>query len=1530
MRHDSAKREWRTMSRRVLFVGIAVVLAGGAFHAVNDAADGQVKRAVRVQRAAVQVLRRAPGAEVSPTDKLALERRALNRILYRNRNRQLVLDRGLEALDGGDLTTGLEYLQQLLDRHDDAFVWKEGTDRIVSVRTIVEERLANADRQTLDAYQQLYGVEASRLLREAERTGNAALYREAGRRFFLTEAGFQAVDQLAARSLDHGRTEAAARLWDRLLNSAAHKDRVTDVLRLKAAFAHRLAGNAPRGRELLDAIQSSRMRIAGRATPPETWLARITPRGRNSVSGGDWPVYLGDASRSRIPRGSAPLVKPLWKHAYAGKDPGPFTGLLENWLDGQVGGYRSTAVANTPISVGGAIVVRDFERITARDLETGRELWRYECASSPVAAAREVLSGDRKPGEPSFIDVVRAYAGNSTIGTLSSDGRRIFAVDGVQLKTTRTPPRRGRAYVPRSSGNEAARTNRLVALPASIPDSLAVSSDGKEQSIQPLWTIGGTEEAASKSNPLAGSFFLGPPLPVDGRLFSLTESDGQINLVSLDPHTGGLLWKQGIAIVDLTIDRDARRFARACQPAFAEGVVVCPTGVGALVGVDAVSGRLLWAAHPGGTSAAAFNSPAQQRSAREKGHPGFPHAPVVVDGRVLSMPADADHVHCIDLHGGETIWKTPRSDDEYIGGINGGVALMVHARGCRGLSLTDGEVQWTNACGVPSGRGTAAGDVYLLPLEEGRVATVRFSDGRESGLTLSGSTTEDDRVEDWKPGNLVAAGNVILSAGIHDVTAFRQSAAMLEDVRKALVQNPESVDNRLLASELELLQGNLQAADAHLSDKFVAGLPAERRPRAVEMKSELLYLQLREGAGDPFAVLDRLEKLVASPRQRARLLMHRADAHIQAGDFDALKQDVAEFKSLKIDGLLPSVDDPHLETSAESWIPGVVNRVRTSFGPNELDGVRTSIQVEQQQVLDDGGVDELRRFATTYATWPEAAPVRTALAERLIALGRYQEAEFLLLKNRTNEDAGVSGDATLSLARMWSRLGLHEESAGLVEELAGKFAETHLSHGLNGRRAAAAVLENDLTAKALKARRGPQHRVSRAVVTETRWIENDPKLEQIYSHYRRRFLTPAGDSFELLDKSIGVGEGRMAVVDRQLGVQVGEKTIPARNSYPSLTRNAHVGHFVPVGAASQMLGISLLEYWDPNPLWKLEPRTLAGREEIVRVGPAGTSFCTFQTHGRLIVVDPGSGRVLWQRDDLEPGGGLHGDPYAGLLGDEIALVVFAADRSTYSAYETTTGKLLRRGTLDVNPQQARHVFGRRLFYHEPDAEGLAMRIWDPVTGESKLTARMQPQSRQRAALTPENELVLIGSDGELSIRDVANERTLLEASLPADDVKNVNYVRACRDDDLFLVNLQRTVQVPGVRTYSYYATDTFLPSMQVVGDLLAVDPASDRVLWTRRINQRTLVRTPNHRLPFIILVSRIRDRANGNRQSMLIELLDRKTGETLARRDNILSDRFVHLHYDADASVIELHGMQTIVKIEFGPEKQIPTNDRTF
>ncbi|MBW3541098.1 MAG: PQQ-binding-like beta-propeller repeat protein, partial [Planctomycetes bacterium] len=452
----------------------------------------------------------------------------------------------------------------------------------------------------------------------------------------------------------------------------------------------------------------------------------------------------------------------------------------------------------------------------------------------------------------------------------------------------------------------------------------------------------------------------------------------------------------------------------------------------------------------------------------------------------------------------------------------------------------------------------------------------------------------------------------------------------------------------------------------------------------------------------------------------------------------------------------------------------------------------------------------------------------------------------------------------------------------------------------------------------------------RAPLPDLAAVPLDRPHEGLYETFHNQIASPAGNSVQVLERrGTGDSESELAFLSSSTGIVRGRAKLPIEATYTSTSETAWAGHFFAIGDSSAAWGVSTLPGEHGRPKWLCAPSTLRDRHDVVHVGPAGPDWCALYSRSWLAVVDPADGRLLWERDDAMALGASLVDRFSNgeLAGDAEVLVLFLPDETGYIVYDTRTGRELSRGRReDMDVRHPTHMLGRRQAYMQK-ANGV-MRVWDPA--EDRIVYETHVGRRFNAAPVNDRELAVLATpivggpnpadeERSLKIVDVAAGRELLDLPFDASQLEHLNYIRVFRDRERYYVNLQRGTPIPQGRLYSYFATDTLVPAEHLQGDLYAFDAETGRLLWHRLIPQRTLLLLERLNLPYLVTLSRVRDRAEGGRQSLAVEVFDATTGETVGLEESLLPDRIVRTSYDAGARRLELFGLATQISIELSP-----------
>lgn len=568
------------------------------------------------------------------------------------------------------------------------------------------------------------------------------------------------------------------------------------------------------------------------------------------------------------------------------------------------------------------------------------------------------------------------------------------------------------------------------------------------------------------------------------------------------------------------------------------------------------------------------------------------------------------------------------------------------------------------------------GDDLLVPLKSGRVACLDLATGHDRGFAVTrtidlaairrGSRSEDERelaeheFAPW-PGNLIACDDVVVSLGLGRVAVYPQARAVLASLR----DRPDSVERRLLESELRMLLGSEASPVIDLKQVLQSELSPELRQQAERQLRESLYLELSRNPDRADELLPQLERLADTTGERARLLQRICEVSLPRDPVRTV-QAARDLAALSLDHELELDEHGQHVVSLDTWARGFLRQVRgrVANSPDDTERVNDLLNQERNVKLKSSDVDELRQFARLCDDWPQASDVRLRLADLLLDRGEFQEAELLLARDRLSTDPQVAAAATARMLRLWDHLGFYSLAANLLGELEDRFGEVEFSIGdslnvtspthqrgaaaenpslvrrasVTGRTFVAAFSRDSMTWQAFARRQRPNWDVRRVVISEDRPRTGELRLVEGFGNgdIRNRTLVRAGIGVHLFQTQSlfrPLQEPGWQIVDRDSGVVTG--LLPQLDRYypTGLQAGAPAGvnHFFPVGGPGRMLGFSLLGRGQTEAAWETAFVPLRVTQEFLRVGPVGPGFCVYQSRQHLIVVDPATGRVTWRR-----------------------------------------------------------------------------------------------------------------------------------------------------------------------------------------------------------------------------------------------------------------------------------------------------------
>jgi outer membrane protein assembly factor BamB len=1471
------------------------------------------------------------------------------------RLRERQFDQARRLITAGRMADAATLLDEMLSAEDDFFL--DG-DRVEgptsqSMKTRVNEVIRDLPLAGMDAYQLQFRTRAERALAAAIAADDHEAIVKVARRWFHTAAGQRAALLTAVTLLESGQPLASAAWLSRIeaKPNAVLPPAVTAAVRLMHAAAESTSAENSRHNKLVQAITDSpkTARLAAAPLPrgghvSDQILATQLIKAIQGIPGAryrevaDWPVARGHPDRNPLCEADRPLLVPRYRV------PLTLHPEEEQLLGERRRFFREQALpilpAGTPLAVGDLVLVQSRAGLIAIDFETGKRVWmKGQLAPSAFVDDEDEEpprgEGGAHPLDPIFRDAASA--------TLASDGKHVFVLE--------SPSRIGRQASRQRRGptEQSAATNRLAAYDL---------SDGHLR-----WVLPRDTETPKQR------WYLGSPLPLGNELYVLVEEQQQISLQALAADTGEQIWSQALAEVEGDHDiasRQGRRWA-GLSPAFAEGVLICPTGAGGTIAVDLTNRTLLWAYRfpiPKPSDVQQFGNGMQVRMRFFAGRvPAGPlgvensdqlasggwldSLPTIAENLVLLTPLDSEELHCLDLHTGEVRWRIPRGEMISLAGVVDNRAILLGQRGVTAVSLDDGQPCWpeqpafggqfgsNRACG----RGLLTASRFYVPLDSPGVAAVDLTTGR----VVATSPSRDERL----PGNLVAYRDEIISQGLGSLDVFHQNAPLERAIETAMADNPNDPWAVGWRGELRLANGETLAGLEDIRNVFGAAGP--------QPAPALVSRGIRFALQNDFSVAasfwqegmtgETSPTLAAAIRQLAVAGYFSEDDPASAWSVcrSVLSDKAATANSER---LVPDREDADLFVAENLWFQRQLHRLLPDLGePNS-----TIPATLLEQVSSDA--DAALAAASSANT---LASRREALTQFILHFGSDPTAQDA--RNQLADTLRVLSEDMTGTPRQ--RLLLELELLTLERLAREQAAPLAVGSGLSSHQLAHSEIDLAWPVGRVEAQKTNELSANGDVLPATSQPVTLIHHEQ--SAFPQATLETTGDRLILRDR---------------FGHPIGSSmAIPSKNNR---SRQLFAGNSAPTGPFAYLIGRVLLIQHDASVtayeicprsrgesrlLWTMDHPFFGGARRptpLINTGPdrafrplgpqaLGSIDAPRQPHeitrvpdfrlGRpqvrgvpviykqtLELRDLRTGAILWRRQNIPP--------LAEVFGNGEVLCVTTPEGSDSLVLAMSDGRLLCQREL---PSRSRRLAaaGRQLLIIAEATEetknattALPLATLDILTGQVISVGNCSKFAR--AVQAEWGVFMTIAPDGELMTFDIAASRVMFSTTLP-EMIPNCVELSCLPWQDRYLVFVSRGEtkrddrRFAAIQRVEPFSTGNRQFATQS-GSLWAIDRLTGDQLWNRpaSIERHVLHRPQPPGLPVLVFARRMFLNRSGSQAGQLrhsLLCLDKRTGAEVHCDDKILFEerhagRLTSLDIigDPNLSTVSLR-MQTVNQI---------------
>ncbi|HKB05666.1 MAG TPA: PQQ-binding-like beta-propeller repeat protein, partial [Gemmataceae bacterium] len=852
-------------------------------------------------------------------------------------------------------------LQGMLDDPVDKFVEIDTKGNKVSVRREVNRIIGTFPDEGRQFYQRIVGPTADQKYRQAEDENDMLLMAEVSGRYLHSKAGAAATVRLGTWHLDRGRYAQAAHTFRTFLLRNPKDELPAEVLfRAALAFKRQQASDPSFGKEAakyweLFEKTSNKGQVTLK-TKTYTFDQLKAEYDKAVVAGprlftAEWGLARGNPSNTGVGQGGTPFLEARFAYQY-GMPVDDF-----NW-DQKKAGFEvlkdrtekalklldSKNMAPIPgtfsLASAGKVIFRGLDGVycvaTREDksadppIKPGELLWKTETDNGLFQMVRDL--GPRTMFDQ-FLNLYTASGPHSILienpllGAISHDGTNCYFVDDLAV-----PPHpmqwQQAAFntgMPPSFGvfQEASNFSRMKAVNMETGKLMWKVGDrtgnAPPQMVRPGFPGGPVPPPAAPGAPpaapaapaaevkhttetlLADCFFLGPPLPLGGKLYLVVEKyggadkDDGLLLVCLDPArlepstrqptpVPGLVWYQKLGEPNGRLPQDSFRRFQAIHLAYADGVLVVPTNAGAVLGIDLFSHSLIWAANykSNKTAAPPMNEEMMMRGGRgfravQPGMAGGPmsyettrerwhaSAPMIVGSKVVFTAFDSDTVECVDLHDGRPAWKAPvnRQDgDQYVAGVFDDRVMVVGKGYVRFHNLATGQqVKDAIPTGVPTGIGTATtNSLYFLPIKASK------DKSNEPGIVAIDTKTMQVKGTSRSRKKEIAGNLLFYEGDVYSVTptalsSYPQLDTKIKDTQTRLGKDPNDPIGLLDLAMLQHDDGRLEPAIETYRKTLNAKPPEDVRAKAREKLFEAITELLQNDFNAGEKMLDEYKTL---------------------------------------------------------------------------------------------------------------------------------------------------------------------------------------------------------------------------------------------------------------------------------------------------------------------------------------------------------------------------------------------------------------------------------------------------------------------------------------------------------------------------------------------------------------------------------------------------------------------------------------------------------------------------------------------
>lgn len=1368
-----------------------------------------------------------------------------------------------------------------------------------SVRSRAADLLESVPAENRDAIELRYGVIAKQQLDEAVSRFDWNAIEAVSRRFFHTSAGYDATLLVAQRYRTDGRPMSAALMGERLLTSPGAQRKFGSKIFFYTADCWLEAGRSDNAMKVVltanEKFAGSTIDWKGKSTtigPNKVWTeSDFSLMPRSPVSGElskDWRMAGGTPTRNGDSAAALTMPSPSWQTPVTRGRPDEVR--LKSFIEGRNPSAPALIGNAIPAVVGDTIIYKTIDHsLRGIDVVTGKVKWEQSLTSSPWEASSNLnqFAMDMNISAPDQL-AERVWS-HVPYWQISTDGEKAFLVSKPSEADGQN----------KTSAQLRQQFLNLGIVSHNYLEAFSIKGQGKA-----IWRVGG--DSGVDEPKLAGAYFLGAPLWIDGSLYCIANLNGETTFLSLDPETGLVQWMQQLAQSPKqgfgdTSGEDAANIYLA----YADGIVICPTGTGVLVAIDVASRSLRWAFRYRDVTQVAmsrggpFNSPIRREvdPLVERRWTGLPV--IIADSRIILASAESDQLFCLDLINGDLQWTQRRDPYRYVGGVFDNRVFLVGDKSVIALNLSDGKLAWPSPLTLPNnklvtGLGVRRNGSYFLPLQSQEVMEIDITQGRLLGTAKA----------DVPLGNLVAFREQVLSVSPFGMALFSTQKDLKQAVNQRLAANNNDPWALARLSELQMLEGK----DSEALDTL--RLAFKSHPQNDEIRFLMIRSILKALDSDFIkyqSLASEIEPLIELRPQRIDFLNAMCKGFLKSDTPEKAVDPMLQIIDIRSRERSSSISSPvrilQLEpghnVDLDAWLKSQVTTLYNSLSADKRDSFKQRIlQYFEATNANDllTRTHQLKYFQELNILAPVSLEVAAAWIDRGTGKG-WLQAEELLTPLITSPTSPPSSKGQELLLKLYEASGNKYAKQNLQALLAiqGSSTDTPFTTALSqlNFEIAKSILWPNTKAKIeLKTAESGMFRpaTSPAKLAQTRSI---PLAGFEARDGSDRVVLTGPDGRESLVVNCDASDGRVGsearmirsflVIQRRTQIAVIDTLGNYNDSRDALLWK--IERFSPEALTSRP---SMSTQTRANTLGLEIARVTSSTESVARLGPVFDHCVIIVRGGTIQALNLLTGAVLWSRDGI-------GSTCEFAQSGELLVVLDSANKKRL-VVNALDGRVVSNDNLDTTRTFLNnwHEF---VIDFKVEATGSAnedipgvskkqvvLRLWNAITGETALERTVT--SDAKANFGDSRYFAILEPNGNFCYWDCATQKETVHELAPSEKLRHIYLVPVY--DRFLLLTESSKYELDDVQIAPSQSTTR---THFVNGHVFALDHKDGKPLWSKPANMLAInVAKLQSRYSPILAFYRIIDWRDANlmqQDSASVALMDVRDGN-LIFKSNVL------------------------------------------